>query len=179
MTTQTSMATEQQASSSSFSSRDLIAIGFRHKRAIVITFCSVVLGAVLATIFLPPDYQATTRFLVERARMDPIVTPDTHAEVVQADVREEELNSEVELLQSADVLRQVVVTAGLNRKHSWWDKMLAYAKLEDSEENKIAKSANNLGKELKIEAIRKSNMIKVTYSASDPQKVFKVLQALD
>src|SRR5207302_10832236 len=88
-------------------------------------------------------------------------------------------NSEVELLQSADVLRQVVVTAGLNRKHSWWDKMLAYAKLEDSEENKIAKSANNLGKELKIEAIRKSNMIKVTYSASDPQKVFKVLQALD
>jgi uncharacterized protein involved in exopolysaccharide biosynthesis len=179
MTTQTSMATEQQASFSSFSSRDLIAIGFRHKRAIVITFCSVVLGAVLATIFLPPDYQTTTRFLVERARMDPIVTPDMHAEVVQADVREEELNSEVELLQSADVLRQVVVTAGLNRRHSWWDKMLAYAKLEDSEENKIAKSANTLGKELKIEAIRKSNMIKVTYSASDPQKVFKVLQALD
>jgi uncharacterized protein involved in exopolysaccharide biosynthesis len=180
MTPYNSMPTaDRQFALASFSSRDLIAIVFRHKRALAITFGAIFLGAVLATIFVPPDYQATTRFLIEHERMDPVVTPDQHAEVVRTDVTEEELNSEVELLQSDDVLRQVVVNAGLGHKNSLWNKFLKLIHLEDTAEEKLAKSARTLGKELKIEAVRKSNMIKVTYVSSDPQKASKVLQALD
>ncbi|HZQ95694.1 MAG TPA: GumC family protein [Candidatus Sulfotelmatobacter sp.] len=171
--------TDRQVAFSSFSTRDLIAIGFRHQRALMITFGALLLGAILATIFLPPDYQASTRFLIEHERLDPVVTPDQHPEMVRPGVTEEELNSEVELLQSNDVLRQVVINAGLNQRHSFWNKVLNAVGLQDTEEEKIAKSARTLGKELKIEAVRKSNMIKVSYISSDPQKAAKVLQCLD
>jgi uncharacterized protein involved in exopolysaccharide biosynthesis len=163
------------ASFSSFSSRDLIAIAFRQKRAILITFGAVFLGAVLAAIFSPPDYQATTKFLVERARVDPIVSPTSqNAAQVSAEVSEEELNSEVELLQSEDVLRQVVQNAHLTHRS-----LLRFIGITESDDVKLAKSVVRLHKELKIEAIKKSNLISVTYTNSDPHLAVKVLQALD
>jgi uncharacterized protein involved in exopolysaccharide biosynthesis len=170
--------------SNAFSSRDLIAIGFRHKRAIVITFCAMLAGAVLAAVLQPPDYKASTKFLIERARMDPVVSPGHDAASVRAEVTEEELNSEVELLQSADVLRQVVVTTGLHHRRTLLTRLhvpdiLSYLGLKDTEEEHIAKAVTTLQKDLKIEAVRKSNLISVSYTSSDPQLAARVLQALD
>jgi len=162
-------------SSFSFSSRDLIAIGFRHKRSILITFCAILLGAVLAAVIQPAQYQASTKFLIERARMDPIVSPGQDASVIRADVTEEELNSEVELLQSEDVLRQVVLATGLNQRRS----LLSYLGVQASEPRQMAKAVARLQKELQIEAVRKSNLIAVTYASSDPHLAIRVLQALD
>lgn len=182
MTTQ-NIATRDAQGSYSFSTRDLIAIGFRQKRAIVITFWSLLLGAVLATIFMPPEYVASTEFLIEHARMDPVVSPGHDAEMVRSEVTEEELNSEVELMKSDDVLRQVVVAAGLNHHHSLLhrisDSLLGYIGLAPTEEEKIAKASVHLGKELQIQLIKKSNLITVAYSSSDPKLAAKVLQALD
>src|ERR1700674_4254826 len=112
-------------SSFSFSPRDLIAIGYRHKRPVVISFCAILLGAVLAAVFQPSEYQASTKFLIERERMDflgPIVSPGQEAQVMmRGEVTEEQLNSEVELLNSEDVLRQVVLACGLHERKSLTD----------------------------------------------------------
>jgi len=159
----------------SFSSRDLIAIGFRHQRAIVITFCAISLGAVLAALIQPAKYQASTKFLIDRARMEPIVSPGQDASVIRADVTEEELNSEVELLQSEDVLQKVVLAAGLNQHRS----LLSYLGVKTSDAARIAKAEARLQKELQIEAVKKSNLISVTYASSDPHLAVRVLQALD
>jgi uncharacterized protein involved in exopolysaccharide biosynthesis len=182
MTTQDSVSNH--SFSQSFSSRDLVAVGFRHKRAIVITFCAMLAGAVLAAVFQPPDYKASTKFLIERARLDPVVSPGQDAAAVRAEVTEEELNSEVELLQSADVLQQVVVTTGLHHRRTLLTRlhvndMLGHLGLKDSEEERIAKAVTTLQKDLKVEAIRKSNLISVSYTSSDPQLVARVLHALD
>lgn len=165
----------------SFSTRDLIAIGFRQKRAIIITFWSLLAGAVLATILMPADFQASTSFLIERERMDPVVSPGHESEMVRAELTEEELNSEVELLKSDDVLRQVVMTAGLNRQKSGLslDGLLSLVGIKQTDEERIAKSALHLGRDLQIQLVKKSNLITVTYSSSDPKKAAKVLQALD
>jgi len=169
----------------SFSTRDLIAIGFRQKRAIIITFWSILAGAILATILMPPDYQASTKFLIERSRLDPVVSPGhDSSSMVRAELSEEELNSEVELLHSDDVLRQVVVAAGLNHRKSFFDHLhmdalLSHIGMKATEEEKIAKAATNLDKELQIQLVKKSNLITVTYSSSDPQMAKRVLQALD
>src|ERR1700676_1619088 len=184
MTTQDSISNSGHSFSPSFSSRDLIAVGFRHKRAIVITFCAMLAGAILAAVLQPPDYKASTKFLIERARMDPVVSPGHDAASVRAEVTEEELNSEVELLQSADVLRQVVLATGLHHRRTLLSRLhmneiLRYVGLKDTEEERIAKAVVALQKELKIEAVRKSNLISVTYTSSDPQLVARVLQALD
>lgn len=183
MTTQNSIGRDTQGSYS-FSTRDLIAIGFRQKRAIVITFWSLLAGAILATILMPADYQASTEFLIERARMDPVVSPGHESEMVRAELTEEELNSEVEILKSDDVLRQVVIAAGLNQHKSklaflHLDALLSHLGLKPTDEERIAKAALHLGKDLQIELVKKSNLITVTYSSSDPKMAAKVLQALD
>lgn len=161
---------------SSFSSRDLIAIGFRQKRTIVITFCAVLLGAAIAALVTPPDYQASTKFLIERARMDPVVSPGQDQTQPRSEVTEEEMNSEVELLQSDDVMRQVVQAAGLNKHKGLFDYTVWW---NQTPEQKLARSAQHLQKELKIEAIKKSDLISVSYSNSDANTAQKVLAALD
>jgi uncharacterized protein involved in exopolysaccharide biosynthesis len=162
-------------SSFSFSSRDLIAIGFRHKRPILVTFFAILLGAVLAAVILPAEYQASTKFLIQHQRADPIVSPQQEAGVIRMDVLEEELNSEVELLQSGDVLRQTVLASGLHQRRS----LLSYLGVKQSEETRVAKAVGRLRKELQIGVVRKSNLISVTYTSADPQLAVRVLQALD
>jgi uncharacterized protein involved in exopolysaccharide biosynthesis len=175
MTNQNPVTSNPQGSFSSFSSRDLIAIGFRHQRAIVITFLAILLGAVLAAVFIPADYQASTKFLIERSRVDPIVSPGQEAGAPRSEVTEEQLNSEVELLQSDDVLRQVVLTTGLHKHKT----VLDYVGIKTSEPKRIAGAIVRLQKELVIVPVRKSNLITVTYIASDPNLAVRVLQTLD
>lgn len=174
MTTQNSVPSSG-SNSFSFSSRDLIAIGFRHKRTILVTFFAILLGAIAAAVLQPAQYQASTKFLVERSRVDPIVSPGQDPNVIREEVTEEELNSEVELLQSDDVLRQVVLAAGLDQRRS----LLSYLGIQRSEEIRIAKATARLVKDLQIESVRKSNLISVSYTAPDPQLAVRVLQALD
>lgn len=161
--------------SSTFSVRDFIGIGFRRKRAILLCFVGIMLGAALAALLRPWQYTATTKFLVERQRMDPVVSPLRDAQVMfRGEVTEEELNSEVELLDSRDVLRQVVVSCGLNRHKS----LLASVLGRGDAEKQIARAVSLLQNRLKIEPIKKSDLIAVSYTSSDPQLAARVLIAL-
>src|SRR5580658_7620943 len=100
----------------SFSLRDVLTIVFRHKRVVVLSFLGILTGAVLAAVFTPAEYRASTKFLIERERLDPVISPGQSTPTeARGEVTEEELNSEVELIKSADVLRQVVVSCGLDR----------------------------------------------------------------
>ena len=59
----------------SFSLRDLITILFRHKRAVVLSFLGILTGAVLAAVLHAPEYRASTKFLIEREQLDPVISP--------------------------------------------------------------------------------------------------------
>jgi uncharacterized protein involved in exopolysaccharide biosynthesis len=159
----------------SFSLRDLVAIGFRHKRTATLCFFGILLGAVLVAAFQPAQYRATTKFLVDRDRQDPIVSPEQSAPIlVRSEVTEEELNSEIELLQSEDVLRQVVISNGLDQRKS----LREYVFGPMSPEKKIAKATARLQDALQIEPIKKSDLISVTYTSQDPQLAARVLRTL-
>ena len=125
----------------SFTLRDFVAIGFRHKRLLVLSFGTLVLGTIVATLMLPPKYQAVTKILVKRERVDPVVTPQRSDNLqVKEDISEEELNSEIELIESDDVLRQTVLTCGLQQRKS----MLAYIGIKRREVEKISKAIMRL-----------------------------------
>ena len=159
----------------SFSLRDVITILFRHKRVVVLSFLGILTGAVLAAVLHAPEYRASTKFLIERERLDPVISPgQSTAPESRGEVTEEELNSEVELIESADVLRQVVVTCGLDQKKSF----LTYLFGTGDEATRVAKAAKRLQSDLKIEVVRKSNVISVSYTADDPQLAAKVLSVL-
>jgi uncharacterized protein involved in exopolysaccharide biosynthesis len=159
----------------SISAKDVLAILFRRKRIIVMTFSAIFLGSVLLGILSPASYSAHTKLLVKRERIDPVVTPGKEEPIMaHDDVTEEELNSEVELLESDDVLRQVVTATGLSEYRS----LLSFGNA-NSEQGRIAKATQRLRGALQVDAVKKSNLISVTYSSSDAQLCAKVLEKLN
>src|SRR5277367_147118 len=125
----------------SISVKELIAIGFRHKRSMFFCFMAVFVGAVLVGILMPTSYTAHTEILVKRERVDPVISPGQAATMmVKEEVTEEELNSEVELLEGDDVMKQVAVATGLDKRSSLMGKLFG----RDDAAGKIAKAAQRL-----------------------------------
>jgi uncharacterized protein involved in exopolysaccharide biosynthesis len=149
--------------------RDVAAVIFRQRWMVMITFILTV-TAIAATGFWSPKFDAQMKILVRRQRSDTLVTPATNAPSpsVNDQVTEEDINSEVELLNSEDLLRKVVIETGLaDGPYPGRDSDV-----------QIARAVRKLGKDLKIEPLRKSNVIAVRYSASNPWKANRVLTAL-
>lgn len=158
-----------------FSLRDLLAIGFRRKRTAALCFFGILTGAILAAVLQPTEYRATTKFLVDRERMDPIVSPEQNAPMsIHDEVTEEELNSEVGLLEADDVLRQVVAACGLDQRKSFSEYIFGPA----TRDKRTAKAVARLASDLKIEAEKKSHLIDVSYTSDDPQLAARVLSTL-
>lgn len=162
--------------------RDIAWVCFRHRQLIVVTFCAILAGSVLHVLITPRTYEAETEILVKRERADPIVTPENNATPILAtEVSEEDLNSEVELLKSRDLLEKVVIACGLDRQsddsviedlfHRVWRKQRGAALA-------LPLAIRTLQKKLKVEAIRKTNLVEVTYESKDPKLAADVLRTL-
>jgi uncharacterized protein involved in exopolysaccharide biosynthesis len=160
----------------SFTARDVVAIGFRHQRLLVLCFVGVLLGVGLSAMVLPTKYRAETKLLVKRERVDPVVSPDQNAPMMFHDtVSEEEINSEVELIQSADVLQKVVQTCGLDKKKF----LSSVLHPGQTPANRTDKAVSDLRGDLQLEVIKKTNVISIAYESHDPQLAQRVLATLD
>jgi uncharacterized protein involved in exopolysaccharide biosynthesis len=152
-------------------SRDVMTMLYRQRRVLLITF-AVVLVAVAVSGLWVPKYETQMKVLVRRQRSDEIVTSSANAPTVQFNdqVSEQDLNSEVELLNSEDLLRKVVLSTGLAG---------VQGPATDRESKiKIEKAVRQLSKDLKIGALRRSNLISVSYESRSPEQAAKVLSAL-
>jgi uncharacterized protein involved in exopolysaccharide biosynthesis len=167
--------------------RDLLAISFRHRRLLVLSFSGVLLGAILAAVLQPNRYEAGMKILVKRERVDPVVTAEASALPQFAlGVTEEEMNSEVELLKSRDLLEKVVLACDLqhqNQSYSAWSRVLAaiseHTKATRPERDmKIPRAVRTLEKVLVVEVVKKTNLIAVQYESPDPTLAARVLTAL-
>ncbi|MGD0471269.1 MAG: Wzz/FepE/Etk N-terminal domain-containing protein [Terriglobales bacterium] len=151
--------------------RDIIAVLFRQRWPMLAAFALVVIAVAVSGVWVP-KYEAQMKILALRQRSDAMVTPSANApdQFSNDQVSEEDLNSEVELLNSDDLLRKVVLTTGLAGQSG--------SSADSGSEVRIAKAVRKLGKDLKIEPIRKTNVISVSYQARDPQVAEEVLKAL-
>ncbi len=153
--------------------RDVVAIFFRQRKIWVISFALIFLAIFFWGIFFP-SYQAEMKVLVRKGRLDPLLTPTpTQSPLIEdEDVTEEELNSEVELMQDQDILRVAVANSGL--LSGWrmpWN-------LGGNDEIRLAHAMRRLGKQLDVEAVKKSALITVTYNSSNPERAAAVLHSL-
>ena len=153
--------------------RDLLAVLFRQRRLALFSFMATFL-AVLGYGMLAPSYQAHMNVLVRRGRVDPLVTPaPTPSPMFQRDeITEEELNSQVELLRDDEILR-TVVQATAPAGSPWYERYLG-----GSEEVRLARSVRRMARRLMVVPIRKTNIIQVDYSSSDPAQAAAVLHSL-
>jgi uncharacterized protein involved in exopolysaccharide biosynthesis len=151
--------------------RDLTAVLFRQRWRMLAAFALVVIGVAISGIWIP-KYGAEMKILALRERSDAMVTPSANAptQFSSEQVSEEDLNSEVELLNSDELLRKVVLATGLSGASG--------SQPDRESEMKIATAVRQLSKKLKIEPIRKTNVISVSYEARDPKTAKEVLKAL-
>jgi uncharacterized protein involved in exopolysaccharide biosynthesis len=151
--------------------RDIMAVLFRQRWPMLIAFVLVVVAVAVSGVWIP-KYEAQMKILALRHRSDAMVTPTANAPVQFSNdqVSEEDLNSEVELLNSDDLLRKVVLTTGLDRQSG--------SSIGSDNAVRVAKEVRKLSRDLKIEPLRKTNVISVSYEARDPKLAEEVLRAL-
>jgi uncharacterized protein involved in exopolysaccharide biosynthesis len=166
--------------------RDIATPLFRHPNLVLVTFVVLLLGTVVGIILLPKDYEAKMKILVKRERVDAAVSPGRDAVMsTTSEVTEEELNSEVELLKSRDLLEKVVVACNLqdSRSGHFWDRLLPTAAANENVDGqdsvkKISQAVVALESKLQIEPLKKTDLIQVTYDSPDPQLAARVLRTL-
>ena len=175
--------TDRSATAPSITERDLLAIGFRQQWTIVFSFLVIFLGVLTFVLLRPARYESEMKILVKRERADPVVTPGESAQgQLWLGVTEEELNSEVELLKSRDLLAKVVAATGLDQREAGtarFGRMFGRANEgTPPTERSIARAADKLAGALAIQPLRKSNIIQIRYASTDPALAMAVLSQL-
>lgn len=170
------------AARSAWSPRGLLMILFRRKRTFALAFCAVLVPVVAAVLLLPPSYEAQSKILIERQRFDPVITSTIERQGGGADMSqlarldEQDIDSEIDLLTSNDVLEQVVETCGLWNDSPRWREWIPVPHSDKS--TRVAKAVQRLRKDLHVDPPNKSNVVTLSYESHDPQKAAQVLQVL-
>jgi uncharacterized protein involved in exopolysaccharide biosynthesis len=153
--------------------RDLFAPLYQHRVAALIVFWVIFGGAAAGIAFMKPEYKSTMKVLVKRERMDPVMSPSANASSQTGEnVTEDELNSEVEILKSRDLLEQVAVASGLVGAANADGAPAPHSRVELSE------AVSDLQSDLSIVPIRRTTLIEATYRSPDPVLAAGVLSNL-
>ncbi len=149
--------------------RDLAATLFRRPRLVAASFGFVVLATMLFVVF-SARYESHFKVVLRRGRFDPIVSPQPPSamDFTRPDITEEELNSEVELLRDEDLLKEVVKRAGL----------VPAGTPDRDRPAAIEHAVRKLARGLDVEALKKSNLIQVSYKDTSPERAARILTAL-
>jgi uncharacterized protein involved in exopolysaccharide biosynthesis len=143
---------------------------FRHQKIFGGAGLFVLLLTVIVTLLTPRQYVSEMKFLVQNSRGNVVVTPErTNPVNVVSEVTEAQVNSELEILHSHDVLDPVADPA--------WEKLPA----NQRDALAIRKHEALLAafdKSLEIEPVRKTNVINVSIRAKDPEEARNSLQRL-
>lgn len=169
----------------SFTLRDLVGMAFRRRRVIVLSFAGLMAGALLAILILPPTYEAEMKILVQRDRVDPVVSTEPSVNQSDRNLTLDEITSEVELFQSRDSLEKTVVDCGLYEPRNPWSlgaielRVLGTLGLAPDRQTRIYKAVLKMEtKDLQVIPLNASDIIKVTYQSQSPQVAAQVLKEL-
>ena len=155
--------------------RDVLAVVFRQRRLATACFVGVLVLTALYWV-VAPAYQAHMTILLRRERVDPAVTAEATEplQLSRVEVSEEDLNSEVALLQDESLLRKVVEANGLEKNG-----LLSWIGLGSNDHaHRVARGVRVLAQRVRIEPVRKTNLIAVRYDAADPAQAAVVLNSL-
>ena len=160
---------------------------FRHRRLVTLVFFGIFLGAILCMLLLPRKYEAEMKILVNRERVDAVVTPDpdnVNGPGIVPAVSEEDLNSEVELIKSRDLLERVAIACSLTSESKtalsrWLERTgNAMRGTRTTPQTQLARAVQDLEQRLIVDPMKKTDLIRVTYASHDPEQAANVLQTL-
>jgi len=176
--TTTLMKSEQQG----YSLRDAASVWFRHKFLMAVTFLTIAIATAIITMVMPNEYESTMKILVKSIRTDVPITPErtTGATGAVSDntVTEAQINSEIELLTSKDLLTSVVRESGLAERGPTLLQRIGLKEKPMTEAGRVEFASDRLASELQVNPVKKANIVEINYSSSSPQLAATVLQKL-
>ncbi|HVQ37497.1 MAG TPA: Wzz/FepE/Etk N-terminal domain-containing protein [Pyrinomonadaceae bacterium] len=160
--------------------RDVASVIFRHKLLICATFLTVALGSGVLAFLTPNEYESRMKILVKNTRSDVPITPErttgSGGTPFVNEVSENQINSEIELLTSEDLLKQVVTECGLYKADSSLLVRLGIKEPNRSQGAQVEEATRRLAKDLVITPVKKANIIDVKYASSSPEMAVAVLR---
>jgi uncharacterized protein involved in exopolysaccharide biosynthesis len=160
--------------------RDGVSVLFRHKLLIFTTFLMVAGGTAVATLLMPNEYESRMKILVKNTRSDVPITPErttgTAGTYFENEVSENQINSEIELLTSEDLLKQVATECGLYGASSSISAKLGLKEAPRTQAAQVEEASKQLVKDLVINPVKKANIIEVRYSSGSPEMAAAVLR---
>jgi uncharacterized protein involved in exopolysaccharide biosynthesis len=159
--------------SAPLSLKSIVAVLFRRKALVLGLFIGIFGLVALITAFMPRQYESRMKVLVKNGRADLVVSPDArNGGQPRGDVNETEVNSEIELLTSNDLLAKVVRSCHLFAQTG----TVPAAGIPSPQA--FEKAVRKLERDLKITPVRKANIIQITYAAANPELAASVLKEL-
>ncbi len=150
--------------------RQILESAFRHRRLWFLIFATVLLASIAYTFLMPRQYRSEMDILVQNTRGDEQITPSRINGMITINgVTEEQINSEIQMLQSRSLANVVV--------DPQWNNRPAQA-LSQDQMKAHDKDVDNFEKHLSVDLIRKSNVIHAAYTASDPRTATEMLSRL-
>jgi uncharacterized protein involved in exopolysaccharide biosynthesis len=160
--------------SSTPTARELAMVLFRRRRVFV-WVAGLVMAATMLYAVAGSRYRADMKILVRPGRADAPLSAQENApiDLTRLAATEEDLNSEVELLRDDEVLRQVVEQTGVGGR-DWFHFLRPW----EGHAERVERAARRLAKKLQVEAVKKTNLITVSYASDDPRMAARVLQSV-
>jgi polysaccharide biosynthesis protein PslE len=161
-------------------SRDIALPFFRRRRLFGYWFFGILGSAIVCAGLSPREYESHMQILVKRERQDPLVTSalNTQSPLPFTVVSEEEINSEVALLQGDDVLEKVVIANQLQKARIHWPWSLLGQHSQGPQAREIAQAVRELSRHLQVNHVRRTNLVEVAYRGPDPVMAQRVLKTL-
>jgi uncharacterized protein involved in exopolysaccharide biosynthesis len=171
--------------------RDALVIGFKYRTRGLAVFAGCLALAVAACIVMTPMYAATSSVLIKLGR-ELVYRPDVgvNANVSAPPVidKDEVLASNIAIMTSRDILERAITTVGIERLYpdlveppewamaihhaiGWVRESLGF---ETRGEALIEQALRKFAKRLKIEPVKKTNVVEVTFEHPDPELAARV-----
>lgn len=156
---------EEQPTHSGIGLSDILFVLFRHKWKIICCGLAGLVAAGAVYFLAPPAYESQAKLLVryvlERNAVDgldsQIKTPTPENQTL--------LNSEIQILYSSDLLRQVAEALGIN-------------KLGLGPGTSMEEAIESIGRSLNVSVVKDTNIISVTFASGNPSLPMPIVQEL-
>jgi uncharacterized protein involved in exopolysaccharide biosynthesis len=143
--------------------RDFFHVIFKRKKQILIFFAVTVCTVVIGTFVMRPTYEAKAQILVKIGRENLYIPPNaTNSQIINFN-RDDQVNSEIELLKSRSLAEKVIKTIGpenIYKNMEYKDAVLTFQK------------------SLSVEGIKKSDVIDVSFKHKDPETAALIVNTL-
>lgn len=157
----------------SYRLKEFVAMLFKHKRRIGAIFFGVVLLVAVVSLLRTPVYEARAGLLIKIGR-EFLNSPELGGEnrPVLAVNQEEVTNSEIQILTNRNLIKQVIATMTLEKLYP------ELAKDPPKGRDPMEEAAFQFEKKLRVEAVKKSNVVWVSFRHEDPKVAAQAVNTL-